>query len=543
MAVLLAACGGGATDTAGGVVVTNSTPQSSAKYTPAVSAQPLAAAVVPDGARAVSQTVSAATGASLTATGPDGTTYTLTVPADALGADLTITLTPVARFTSLPFNGSDTAEAWGVQLAPAGQHFLKPLNLRIAPPPGTTLPLVEQLPFSWGEGGAGVALAMLDPASSAIDLKLMHFSGWAIARHRLGLSASLSGLRDRLGGDATARLESAMAERLAAVRQQQQAGSTDGGALNAEELAAYLAEFDRQVIQPRLAAAGQSCANSRLAQETLAMSARGHQLLGLADPNADAMASLLWPGANLCMAEEYTKCHDFHIVQDIIPAALTIMRQAQLLGQESTTDYIDWKARANQQIEACHVYRLDVASSARQTSSEWVYRQDMEGSVTLRSSAAPLDNVLDAHISGDGLLHPTSMSVSYSDGCQAVEVTAPATSMLHVLSLVPRKAEGGGLGDFELSAGADVDASTHTIRDCSLPPHFFVNPGFTWAGTFELSVFGDPSFAGTGSTINHWTIHQGSASIASRTINPISAFGPITFSAPTTFTLVHTPGG
>jgi hypothetical protein len=62
------------------------------------------------------------------------------------------------------------------------------------------------VPFSWGERGSGVALAMVDPASSAIELKLMHFSGWAITRSQLGLSASLTRLRDQLGGSEAARL-------------------------------------------------------------------------------------------------------------------------------------------------------------------------------------------------------------------------------------------------------------------------------------------------------------------------------------------------
>lgn len=163
----LASCGGGrgASATDSGGTTGGSTGGSSGggatagvKYVVPVAPQPLSAQPVPDSARAVTQTVAAASGGSVQATGADGITYTLTIPANALAADLAVTMTPVARFDSLPFNGSDTKAAWGVELA------------------------------------------QLEPNSSAIDLKLMHFSGWAIARHDLGLSASLSGLRDRLGG-------------------------------------------------------------------------------------------------------------------------------------------------------------------------------------------------------------------------------------------------------------------------------------------------------------------------------------------------------
>ncbi len=65
-------------------------------------AAPIAPTVAADDALATSATIVAANTGEISATGPDDCTFTLTVPDDALSADTTITMTPLATVTGLP---------------------------------------------------------------------------------------------------------------------------------------------------------------------------------------------------------------------------------------------------------------------------------------------------------------------------------------------------------------------------------------------------------------------------------------------------------
>jgi hypothetical protein len=71
---------------------------------PAVTANPLTVAITGDSSKAVTQTVGPA-GGTMTATGTDGTTYTLTIPENALLSEREITLTPVSSIDNLPLSG------------------------------------------------------------------------------------------------------------------------------------------------------------------------------------------------------------------------------------------------------------------------------------------------------------------------------------------------------------------------------------------------------------------------------------------------------
>lgn len=221
VALAMAACGGDGSDGGDAPVPPDSDRAAIAygtnPYSRQVPAQPLTLAIEVDSARAVTQRVTAAQGGILRVTGADGATFELTVPADALAVDVEVTMTPVRRFTRLPFNGSDAAAAWGVQLEPSGTRFLKPVRLRITPPAGVTVAVEQQLPFGW-EGDV-VQLALLDPASREVDLQVLHFSGYALGRFAArvdGVNAALMNLRDRLGSTPERRMETVAAERAAA---------------------------------------------------------------------------------------------------------------------------------------------------------------------------------------------------------------------------------------------------------------------------------------------------------------------------------------
>lgn len=549
-AALLAACGGGGDNgmTSGETTSSGTTPPTAAApYTLGVSPQPLSVAVTLDTPRAVTSTVGAS-GGTVAVTGADGTIYTLTLPANAVSADTDITMTPVSQFTTLPFNGSDTSAAYGVQLAPEGATFNATLSLHIELPSGTSMPVDQQLPFSWTGSGQAVALAAFDPTSAAINLKLQHFSGWAIARHSLGLSASISGLRDRLGGSEEARLESAIAERLAAERDAAQQGSTDPGLLSSEQFAAYLAEYDAKVLRPRLAAAGQSCANGRLAMETLLRLAGQLQLLGVANTYQEQAFALLVPTSTMCIDEEYKKCHDNHIVQDIIPAAFGMDRQAQLLGRDQGADWQAWQTHAEQQIDSCHRYTLQfdsTAGNAKPGATGWDFSEHMYASVKLRLSA-PVLHDHSAKIVGSDTLTSVGYSISYHKYCWIAGGVSQADSQLSVQDLGITPAKDGSIADFKLVYFPTQNASTHAKTDnCATPSSTTTERLFTWSSVYYVDVLGNPLYFNStdGPYVDQWTVNQGSSTLATKDIAPTLNDGTLGYSAPTHFTLLHTPGG
>jgi hypothetical protein len=137
--------------------------------------QHAAAKVTPQlaGANAVSQLVSATAGGTLNATGPDGSTYSLEIPAGALPSDTTVKMTPVASIGGLPF----TSAAGGVDLQPEGLMLLKTARLTVTPahvpPPG------HQVTVGWHAGGQDFHLQPTSPGKGFV-FGIDHFSGYEV---------------------------------------------------------------------------------------------------------------------------------------------------------------------------------------------------------------------------------------------------------------------------------------------------------------------------------------------------------------------------
>jgi len=289
------------------------------------------------------------------ATGTDGTRYTLTIPADALLEATRIGMAPLSAVEGLPVGGEVT---YGVQLAPDGLVLLQPAILRIEP--ATALAPEEQVPFGYDHDGAGMFIAEPVVDSAAIDIVVSHFSGYGVTK---GLLADTRPVRERLGGSAERRLASQLAQSLGAERQRQLAG---GQAVDAPDLTALFdeafARYEAEVLGPRLAAAGQSCANARVAIETLLGYERQRALLGFAESSTGGMsrvASLMDVAAGVCMKEEYETCRDQHVLHLIIPAQLTFERQRQLLGSENPGQRQEDEAY----VKRCLTFRVDFESN------------------------------------------------------------------------------------------------------------------------------------------------------------------------------------
>lgn len=264
-------------------------------------------------------------GGSLSATGADGTVFRLDLPADALVANTTIRMIPLSGVDGMPF-GSDPL---AVQLEPEGLQLYKTAVLTITPL--QSLPVDQQLFF--GYSGLGENLVLVPPVvdSNEIKLQIFHFSGYGVTK---GFLADIEPVRARIGGAAEQRIQSQAAELLTRARQAALLGNAEPDLSGLGDL---FQAYESEVIQPRIAAAGESCAAGRLALQTILGYERQRQLLGFGEEGGlGAYTGLMDTVAGVCMKEEYEMCRDDHIIHRIIPAWLGLERQSALLG--ITTD-------------------------------------------------------------------------------------------------------------------------------------------------------------------------------------------------------------
>ncbi|HBX69389.1 MAG TPA: hypothetical protein DEH25_08390 [Chloroflexi bacterium] len=266
-------------------------------------------------------------GGSLSVSGTDGTSYKLDIPPDALATETLIRMIPTSMIEGMPFG----SEQYAVQFQPEGLQFYDFAILTITP--AQELPIDQQIFFGYQGEGENLVLAPPVVDSHEIKIQLDHFSGYGVSK---GFLADIEPVRARIGGDAEARLRSAIAEQLLKARQEQLLGNEDAG--SEIDWEGFFQQWEEQVVKPRLAAAGESCAAGRLAIQTVLGYERQRQLLGMAD---DSGGSTLLPNGLLdtvtevCMKEEFELCQEDHIIHRILPAWLETERQYQLLGLAS----------------------------------------------------------------------------------------------------------------------------------------------------------------------------------------------------------------
>ncbi|KAF0108216.1 MAG: hypothetical protein FD147_2356 [Chloroflexi bacterium] len=291
-------------------------------------------------------------GGSLTAKGMDGTTYTLDIPNDALLVETSIRMTPIASLTGLPFGGS---ESFAVQLEPEGLFFNNFVTLTITP--AQEIPIDQQIMFGYQGNGQDVILAPPVVDSREIKILLQHFSGAGVTK---GLLSDTEPVRQRIGGDAERRLQSVAAERLGRERQAQLLGSGDeSGGMS--EFADLFKQYEEEVVKPRIAAAGESCAAGRLALQTLLGFERQKQLLGIESDGMAEVEKLMDTVGMVCVKEEYELCKNDHVIHRMIPVWLGMRRQSQLLGGSDETEAIKL---AKELTQKCLTFELIFNSEA-----------------------------------------------------------------------------------------------------------------------------------------------------------------------------------
>ena len=213
-------------------------------------------------------------GGSISLTAVDGSKFTLDVPANALEADTSITMAAVKSLDGAPLaNNTPTA----VQLEPSGLFFKEMATLTIVP--AKEIPIKEQIIFSYEGDGQDYHLAVIDPRSKEIKIKLMHFSGAGVGS---GSDSAWAATLQLQADSANARL----AQKLGELLQPARFGEDSSDANKVDEKAlSLLNQFEEQVVLKEIAAAEQDCKLARKALQDLLYLGRLCRLLSAPLPD------------------------------------------------------------------------------------------------------------------------------------------------------------------------------------------------------------------------------------------------------------------
>ncbi|CAB4775303.1 unannotated protein [freshwater metagenome] len=321
-------------------------------------------------------------------TGPDGTTYTLSVPAGAtLGSPwTTLTMTVVESVSGSPLGGL----VGGVQLEPHGLVLLEPATLRVDPAgaaPGGVVAFTAD-----GDGGD---LRMLPTDGSAYEVPIAHFSTVGVAEATPAQQQALAAAAP--SGD-TAQLESALST----------APSSDQVAL-AEA-------HHHDVVQPALDAAERATSlDAALAGVATALSWGHHvAVLGLSSAYLDAASATLVPQVvrilvrQIDRAEARCADHDLSAFRDL----LRIARMLALFGEDAASE------RAAQAAVRCGRFEVAMTATERLDLAErdGTYSRVIDGDWTVELPPTVLAVALDnPFISASPALVPRSVSYRFTE--------------------------------------------------------------------------------------------------------------------------------
>ncbi len=431
-----------------------------------------------------------AAGGSLSATAGDGTVFQLDIPEGALLNDTLIRMIPVSNIEGMPF-GSDPL---AVQFEPEGLQLYGDAVLTIIPP--QEIPIDQQIFF--GYQGMGENLALAEPVvdSREIQIVITHFSGNGVTK---GFLADIEPVRARLGGDAEKRIQSKFAEALQIERQRQLLGMQDSVSIPWED---YSKEYEEQVLKPRLAAAGESCAAGRLAIQTALGFERMKALLGM-DDDANAIdASVLDTVAAVCMKEEYELCRDDHIIHRILPSWLGLERQFALLGINSDGGTTPTLEQAKDYVRKCLTFELEFHSEVN-------FDDGGDGGFdsTVNSKIKIQFNPADFSMKGESALVNSAFTFKAPD-CSPTSNrgggTFTATKLDYVEESANIETSLGGIKDFTLVyfPGSTSESVTISCDDLTIP----IPPTPMWTGMYIVAHENEMGLDGSGFTATEWEI-------------------------------------
>jgi hypothetical protein len=226
------------------------------------------------------------TGGSVSLTAKDGSEFRLDVPADALEADTTITMTAVKSLDGAPLdNNTPTA----VQLEPSGLFFKEMATLTIVP--GKDIPIKEQVIFGYEGDGKDYHLALVDPKSKEIRIKLMRFSGAGVGS--AGDEAWAANIMVQASTEET-RLRQKLGEYLQRHRQKifwEGEDSVDYAEL-VEKINSATDQYEEAVVRKQMVAAELDCRHAGRAMQTILGLGHQKEVAGLKIDRVDMWAKV-----------------------------------------------------------------------------------------------------------------------------------------------------------------------------------------------------------------------------------------------------------
>lgn len=287
---------------------------------------PLQVSYVLEESQAVQQPVTI-DGGNLSATGSDGTRYTLTIPPDALIEDAEIKMTPITRVSGFALEGGAVA---GIKLEPEGLRLFNFATLTVTPPGGAAVPAAG---FASKEGGEDFHLypLVLDP--EVLSLKLMHFSE-VIVYYGDGIYIPID--PDAfVPVDLEAQLEHQIAEVIQHERDAQIMGEeSDPEATN--KLEALLDAYYNLYIEPMLPKIASDCKYGKANVGKAVAWVRQVELMGFGErfaQESDAIGTARMAGLENCWKEMIGECFDPSNEAQVTEARI-LMRTFQLLGAD-----------------------------------------------------------------------------------------------------------------------------------------------------------------------------------------------------------------
>jgi hypothetical protein len=239
-------------------------------------ADPLNVTVVLDDKVATSKKISA-DGGSLSLKTKDGTVFTLDIPAEALDSETNITMTSVKSIEGAPL---DKGSALAVQLEPSGLFFNKMVTLTILP--GKEIPVKNQIIFGYEGSGQDYHLAVVDPKSKDIQVKLMQFSGAGVGSG--SDSAWAANLQIQANGSRE-RLEQKLGTLTQIEHQNELLGSASGNDSPEwyKDFGSDLGQYVDQVVLKEMASAELDCQFARKAIHDLFVVENAYEMAGGTD--------------------------------------------------------------------------------------------------------------------------------------------------------------------------------------------------------------------------------------------------------------------
>ena len=431
-------------------------------------------------------------GGTLSVKGKDGTTFTLTIPNDALLNETTIRMIPVASLTGMPFG---SGEALAVQLEPEGLFFNNFVTLTITP--AQEIPIDQQIMFGYLGSGQDVILALPVVDSREIKLQILHFSGYGVTK---GYLADVEPARQRIGGDAERRLQSAAAERLGRERQGKLLGEEDDKNIG-NLLDDLFSQYEEEVVKPRIAAAGESCAAGQLAIQTVLAFERQKALLGYETGGMSDVIGLMDTVGMVCAKEEYELCKNDHVIDRMIPVWLGMERQSALLGGGG----LEAIKLVKELTKKCLTFELRFSSQGVFDADGGGYDSSVESKVKVEFNPEGFK------FEGSAPLVNTAFTFK-AEGCSVTSNRGGSTFELIDFGYIPGDSTLDNplphVKDFTLAYYPGNTTESFTVN-CEDQPPYTAPPSPMWTGIFLVTHESEMSQESGGFVLTDWDVTGG----------------------------------